>query len=390
MRRLFQEWSFYVVMWIIITVFYCFIYLSIIKGLLEYLNISDAITNDEVFRYMISNYQYLESLIFGFLFGTATFGINFFIDKTSIHKYSFGKTIIIKTILYFLSVFIIFTLMAGLLTSIGISPFKLNEFQEFIHESPLPTVLYISTASFYIMSTLLINFIALMNKKFGPNQMFLIFLGRYNKPRTENRIFMFLDLKSSTYIAEKLGHIIYSQLLQDCFLELNKLIPKYHCEIYQYVGDEAVLTWKVVCGGKNNLEPLTLFFDFQKRLLGKSRYYKQMFGVIPEFKAGLNAGVVTVAEIGDLKREIAYHGDVVNTASRLRSACNEFGEDFLASDYIVRNLPEGHGFFINEIGKVKLKGKKSDLDVFCIKEEPCPNHEQIEVKAQAEEKVQSE
>jgi adenylate cyclase len=59
---------------------------------------------------------------------------------------------------------------------------------------------------------------------------------------------------------------------------------------------------------------------------------------VPEFKAGVNAGVVTVAEIGDLKREIAYHGDVVNTAARLRSACNEFDKQLLASEYVIKNL----------------------------------------------------
>lgn len=98
-----------------------------------------------------------------------------------------------------------------------------------------------------------INFIVLMAKKFGPGHMFQIIMGRYHKPSTENRIFMFLDLKDSTTIAEKLGHIIYSKLLQQCFFDLNKLIPNSRAEIYQYVGDEAVLTWKI-----KNSNPISL------------------------------------------------------------------------------------------------------------------------------------
>jgi adenylate cyclase len=87
---------------------------------------------------------------------------------------------------------------------------------------------------------------------------------------------------------------------------------------------------------------------------------------LPEFKAGVHAGVVTVAEIGDIKREIAYHGDVVNTASRLRSACNEFEKELLASEYVVRNIDKTEGHEIKEIGSVKLKGKKNSIKVFSI------------------------
>ena len=205
-----------------------------------------------------------------------------------------------------------------------------------------------------------------MNRKFGFGQMWKMFLGKYNKPVTENRLFMFLDLKDSTTIAEKLGHIIYSKLLQQCFHDLNKIVIKSRAEIYQYVGDEAVLTWEVKSYDDVFSKPVQLFFDFKKRLKKREAYYQSRFGLLPEFKAGLNAGVVTVAEIGDLKREIAYHGDVVNTASRLRSACNEFKKQFLASEYVVDNLRNNAEHSIQGIGEVNLRGKKKPIKVFSI------------------------
>lgn len=76
--------------------------------------------------------------------------------------------------------------------------------------------------------------------------------------------------------------------------------------------------------------------------------------------------MVTVAEIGDLKREIAYHGDVVNTASRLRSACNEFEKEILASEYVVRNINGNYNYSIKEMGEVNLKGKRNRIKVFSI------------------------
>ncbi len=365
MRRYINDWLFYVILWTVVTLFFNFIYISIVTAILEYIEVLELVKEEPVFAYMISDFQYLEALLFGILFGTATFFINLGVDYTSIHRLSYGKTILIKTALYVIAVTIIFFLMAGILFNLGISPIS-TEDVSFLKENPLPTSFYFGTIAFFIMSTLMINFIALVSKKFGPGQMFLIFLGKYNKPITENRIFMFLDLNDSTTIAEKLGHIIYSKLLQQCFLDLNKLIPNSGSEIYQYVGDEAILTWKIKSYDLNFIKPMHLFFAFKKKLEKKAKYYTSRFGVVPEFKAGVHAGVVTVAEIGNIKREIAYHGDVVNTASRLRSACNEFKKKLLASEYVIRNINPNGDYAINEIGEVNLKGKRNSIKVFSI------------------------
>ena len=44
-----------------------------------------------------------------------------------------------------------------------------------------------------------------------------LFLGKYHRPRKEERIVMFLDLTSSTAIAEKLDLYKYSSFLKDFF-----------------------------------------------------------------------------------------------------------------------------------------------------------------------------
>ena len=119
---------------------------------------------------------------------------------------------------------------------------------------------------------------------------------------------MFLDLRSSTTIAEKLGHEKYSRLMQDCFNDLGVVIEN-DAEIYQYVGDEAVLTWSME-GGLKDQNCIRAFFTFKERLERKSEYYQSTYGVQPEFKAGVNGGSVIVTEVGKYKKEIAYYGDV--------------------------------------------------------------------------------
>jgi len=44
-----------------------------------------------------------------------------------------------------------------------------------------------------------------------------------------------MDLKSSTYYAEQLGHFKYSRLIQDCFNDLSASVLKNKAQIYQFV-----------------------------------------------------------------------------------------------------------------------------------------------------------
>ena len=63
---------------------------------------------------------------------------------------------------------------------------------------------------------------------------------------------MFLDMKSSTTIAESLGHVRYFEMLREYYFDLSDPIVKYSGEIYQYVGDEIVVSWKFNSVLENN------------------------------------------------------------------------------------------------------------------------------------------
>jgi len=95
---------------------------------------------------------------------------------------------------------------------------------------------------------------------------------------------MFLDLKSSTRIAEKLGHIEYSKLIQNCFKDLH-VVERFNAEVYQYVGDEAVLTWPKE-NGLVNSNCLRAFFKFKEKLADKSDYYMKKYGVQQSSRLG--------------------------------------------------------------------------------------------------------
>jgi adenylate cyclase len=80
-------------------------------------------------------------------------------------------------------------------------------------------------------------------------------------------------------------------------------------------------------------------------------------------------GLVTVAEIGDIKREIAFHGDVLNTAARLQGICKNYECQMLISDHLAINLNSMDGFSKQFIGEVKLRGRQERIKVYRIERE---------------------
>jgi adenylate cyclase len=216
-----------------------------------------------------------------------------------------------------------------------------------------------------VAAGLLISFINQVNKKFGPGVLLPLLLGRYRSPREEKRIFLFMDLKSSTPIAETLGHMKYSAFIRDSFMDINTMLSSYHAQVYQYVGDEVVVTWSVSEGLKR-LSCVRFFFACEEKFKERSAHYIKHFGRVPEFKAGLHMGKVTVVEVGNIKRDIAYHGDTMNTAARIQSVCNQYNKRFLTSKYVFENSEIEKFYYTESLGTITLKGKNQPVEVASI------------------------
>ena len=218
---------------------------------------------------------------------------------------------------------------------------------------------------YFILASLIFSFIKIANENFGRGVFLKLLFGIYRKPREEQRIFMFLDLKSSTKIAEKLGHFKYSQLIQDCFFDLNRVLAKYDADIYQYVGDEAVIHWTFKNGLRNE-NCVKIFFAFEKRLKRNRKRYIHKYGLEPSFKAGVHGGELIATEVGAVKKEIAFHGDVINTTARIQEKCNEFGESFLISKDLLKLLKLKSNYTVKSIGSISLKGKTEKVILYSV------------------------
>jgi adenylate cyclase len=207
---------------------------------------------------------------------------------------------------------------------------------------------------------LVIVFFRQLDRLLGPGVLAKYLSGRYHAPRREARIFMFMDLKSSTSLAEQLGPERYYGLVNECFRDLATPVLDSSGEIYEYVGDEVVLTW-TERDGVRNANCIRVFFDFADRIQTKRSAYLERFGVVPEFKAGVHLGEVVAAEIGDLKKSLVFNGDVLNTGSRIEGQCNSLGKRLLASSHLVERLSLPPHWTVEDMGEVELRGKAAPL-----------------------------
>ena len=146
-------------------------------------------------------------------------------------------------------------------------------------------------------------------------------IGKYHRPVEEERIFLFLDMKSSTTIAEQLGHIRYFEMLKAYYADLSDPIIDHAGEIYQYVGDEIVVSWSLDAGLRDN-NCIRCFFAMRAALARQAHTYQRAYGIVPTFKAALHCGNVTTGEIGVIKKDIIFTGDVLNTTPRIQGLRN--------------------------------------------------------------------
>ena len=268
---------------------------------------------------------------------------------------SFGYTIAAKTITY-LIVFVVAAFL-GSWAGGGSLEFAVNYLF-----APVSLGNLIATG----LGALMFIFFQQMNRRFGPGVLSRYLTGKYFRPKEEDRIFMFLDLKSSTSIAEELGHIQYSRLIQDCFSDLTASLEKNRGEVYQYVGDEVIVTWETRNGLKNS-RCLQFFFDYQGDLTARKEHYQDTYGVIPRFKAGMSSGMATVAEVGELKTEIAYHGDVLNATARIQGYCNELGEELLITESLARKVGLNEEYEFVPKGTFELRGRQELVEISAVR-----------------------
>lgn len=230
---------------------------------------------------------------------------------------------------------------------------------------------YETGVAFAIALGAIFTFAVYLFRLVGGRTLLRLVSGRYNRPREQERVFLFADIKGSTGIAERIGNGLYHEFLNDVWFDVSDAVAACRGEIYKYVGDEIIVTW-TVRRAVADLRCLRLCAAIPRALAAREAHYMKRYQVVPELKQGLHAGFVTVGEMGDSRIEIAYLGDVLNTASRLMSQADLMEVPALVSGEVARLLPESGRIFLKSLGPVTLRGKERSIEVYTLVEPASP------------------
>jgi adenylate cyclase len=183
-----------------------------------------------------------------------------------------------------------------------------------------------------------------------------LILGRYRSPHAERRFFLFVDVVGSSGIAERVGPLDAHRFLAAVFSAAAEPVAEARGEIYQYVGDEIVVTWTETEGAVH-ARPLRCLFAIRAALAARADRFRARFGAVPALRAALHFGEVIAGEVGDQRRAIVFHGDVMNTAARLEQATRDVGLRFIVSQAALEALGRPAGLELTDLGALALRGR---------------------------------
>lgn len=337
-----------------------FIYLMLEHGILGHTDVYPATGNPYYFG--ANTYFSLFGItLAGILGGTleVKYLNRLFIEKSFVKK-MFYKTLIYVAIICALIIFVVLDLYSLNIRDI----FSDLEIRQRLFNF-VSSFAFISIGLYCAAVMVVSLFFLEVHDSLGVNSINNFFGGKYHTPKEEERIFMFLDMKASTTIAEDLGHVKYFELLQKYYAVLTDSIINTSGEIYQYVGDEIVISWSVD-KGLDNHNVLACFFGMKRDLEAHANLFMSKFGVLPVFKAGLHIGEVTTGEIGIIKKDIIFTGDVLNTTARIQELCNANGVEILLSGQLKEKLPDKRNYIYSPIGNTSLRGRNESIELYTV------------------------
>ncbi len=220
----------------------------------------------------------------------------------------------------------------------------------------LPSVFVISVVGILIVR--LVGFI-------GARKVFYLLIGRYYRPALEKKVFMFIDIKDSTRIVERIGSLKAKALIGKFLFDVSRPITDHKGEIYVYTGDGLIAMWDWANAFRNAnvLHAVRGIFD---KTRDEAPVYEEAFGITPQFRVGLHGGEVVISEQGDVKRAIGVYGDPINIAARMEQKAKELKQVVILSSEIVENAGDS-GFDFDYLGEETIKGITGPIKVYTVR-----------------------
>ena len=87
---------------------------------------------------------------------------------------------------------------------------------------------------------------------------------------------------------------------------------------------------------------------------------------MPEFRIGLHSGPVVASQCGDIKQEVVFFGDTINTTARIEQYCKTVDKPLLVSADLYQQLPANDHWQVTDVGSVVLRGRREEMTLFAV------------------------
>lgn len=314
-----------------------------------------------------SIFPYINAVIIGFSIALLVTILELYVFTGGMRKLKFITILALRTGLYLvlitIIIFLIVVLFRALRYDISFSEvLQSEEFQHFVYEGNFSLIIVYTLAIAFT-----VNFTRQISRKMGQGVLLSFITGKYYHPVQQERIFMFMRIRHSDRIMQKLGHVKSYKFLNDFIYDITEPILVHRGEIYQYVDDEIVVSWDMKHGLKK-AQCIRSFFEAKRAIYENRESYYNLYGLVPQLQAGFHCGRVVIGEIGDIKSEIAFYGDIMNTTSRILAQCTVLNHEILIAAHLMYklNLPIIYESEVYE--DIQLKGKEKPLELHTVKE----------------------
>lgn len=164
-----------------------------------------------------------------------------------------------------------------------------------------------------------------------------------------------------------MGDQTYSRFIGDCYRDMSEAILAWKGQVYQYVGDEIVVSWPFE-DGTREAACVQCFFGMRTLLAERRERYQSIYDCAPTFRAGIHGGPIVTTSVGLAKMELAFHGDTLNATARIQALCKEHREECLVSAPLMERLRLPDSLRKRSIGALELAGRQETLEVFAVRE----------------------
>ena len=237
-----------------------------------------------------------------------------------------------------------------------------SEFQNYVYNQDFNVAI-----AYSIILSLIASFIYQMSRKMGQGVLFSFITGRFYHPVKDHKVFMFVKIENSTRVIRGAGRLNFHQFLKDVTYHIAPPILVHRGVIHHYVEDEIVIYWDQK-NAYNKAHCIRAYFSIISRFEGLKEDYFRKYGFVPQFQAAVHSGEVIQGEIGEVKSEIAFYGDPVNTTSRILGQCGQMGKAILVSQEIKNNIRLPLIYDWADCGGLTLKGKGQKIHLYSVQE----------------------